>query len=235
MFTTAYVLASAVLWPWLTDAAVCPGDDTLARNAADRIADGKAFDSHYYWEKRYVNGETSGLGSYGELAIYKAHVINEIVQEKGVKTVYEHGCGDGNNLRYYSSIEMYTGGDVSKTAIEAREKEYEGQTNRNFVHLNGESIIRELRADLVLSLDVLYHLVDSEVFISYIEDLFHMADKHVLIYAGDFTRAQDGPHIRFREFTPYLSARFPCWILERSFRKPTHLKSAADFFLYSRI
>jgi len=44
--------------------------------------------SESYWEDRYASGGTSGSGSYGQLAGFKA-TVNEIVAEKQVESVLE--------------------------------------------------------------------------------------------------------------------------------------------------
>ena len=48
-----------------------------------------------YWDKRYQKGRDSGEGSYGELALFKAKVLNEFVREKEIRSVIEFGSGDG--------------------------------------------------------------------------------------------------------------------------------------------
>src|SRR5690242_8181522 len=57
--------------------------------------------STVYWERRYQNKGNSGVGSYGEKAIYKANFLNAFVAEKEIKSVIELGCGDGNQLGYF--------------------------------------------------------------------------------------------------------------------------------------
>ena len=54
--------------------------------------------SDQLWEKRYAKGGNSGAGSYGKLAVYKAKVLNEFIEENKneVNSVVEFGCGDGN-------------------------------------------------------------------------------------------------------------------------------------------
>jgi len=37
------------------------------------------FNSKKYWNDRYVKGQTSGAGSYNQLAQFKANVINDFV------------------------------------------------------------------------------------------------------------------------------------------------------------
>ena len=49
-----------------------------------------------YWIRRYEAGKTSGVGSYGKFARYKAKVLNEFVSKHSIESVIEYGCGDGN-------------------------------------------------------------------------------------------------------------------------------------------
>jgi hypothetical protein len=51
-----------------------------------------------FWENRYRTGGTSGSGSYGRLAEFKAEILNEFVRERGVSSIIEFGCGDGAQL-----------------------------------------------------------------------------------------------------------------------------------------
>jgi len=74
------------------------------------------FDYIRYWDHRYDQGGTSGNGSYGELAIFKANIINSFIMEHKVNSIIEFGCGDGNNLSLYK-IKKYLGLDVSEKSI----------------------------------------------------------------------------------------------------------------------
>ncbi|MBI9084342.1 MAG: hypothetical protein JEZ11_12140 [Desulfobacterales bacterium] len=69
-----------------------------------------------YWERRYAQGGTSGAGSYGRLAEFKAEVLNTFVEERGVQNIIEFGCGDGNQLSL-AKYPSYVGLDASKTAV----------------------------------------------------------------------------------------------------------------------
>lgn len=129
--------------------------------------------SEQYWIERYEAGRTSGAGSYKELAEFKAEIINAFVAKHSVGSVMEFGCGDGNQLKL-ADYPAYTGFDVSPRAVElcrdmfrsddtkrfALMEEYEGQT-----------------AQLTLSLDVVYHLIEDEVFESYMKTLFGAAER----------------------------------------------------------
>ena len=53
-----------------------------------------------WWERRYSSGGTSGEGSYGRLAEFKAEIVNKFVKENGIDSVVEFGCGDGKQLSF---------------------------------------------------------------------------------------------------------------------------------------
>ena len=65
------------------------------RNRLSRLFGLARFDSASYWESRYQQGGTSGSGSYGKLATFKADILNSFVKNHEVKRVIEFGCGDG--------------------------------------------------------------------------------------------------------------------------------------------
>src|SRR5260370_32793049 len=73
-------------------------------------------DSAHFWERNYARGATSGSGSYGAAAEAKAGFLNTLVRDRGVRSVVEFGCGDGNQLSL-AQYPRYVGLDVSRTAI----------------------------------------------------------------------------------------------------------------------
>ena len=87
-----------------------------------------------------------------------------------------------------------------------------------------------LRADLVLSMDVLYHLLELEVFVAYIDDLFLTSTRFVAIYGIDVSRRSHlkGNHVMLRPFTQFISIRYPCWSLVETVHLPPKLKTVGD-------
>ena len=69
-----------------------------------------------YWARRYAAGGTSGEGSYGDLAAFKAEIMNEFVAANHISSVIEFGCGDGNQLALMR-YPCYAGFDVSHQAV----------------------------------------------------------------------------------------------------------------------
>jgi len=189
-----------------------------------------------YWEARYAAGDDSGDGSYGKLAEFKARTLNDFVAEFKLQSVVEFGCGDGNQLKL-AEYPQYLGLDVSPTAVARCRRLFSDDPSRTFSLLDdyqGE------RADLALSLDVLYHLVEDEVFADYLRRLFASAASHVCIYSSNYN---DPPkvesHVRHRKFTSYVEEHFPTWRLLRSVPNAYPLDldpkgSFADFYFYER-
>jgi len=116
----------------------------------------KLFSSSEYWQSRYEAKGTSGAGSYKHLAEFKAEILNAFVKENGITTVIEFGCGDGNQL-LLSKYPKYVGYDVSKISVEICQNLFSNDPAKSFFmtkELQGEI------AELSLSLDVIYHLVE---------------------------------------------------------------------------
>jgi hypothetical protein len=152
-----------------------------------------------YWENRYSAGGNSGVGSYERLAEFKASVVNRFTAMHDVRTVIEFGCGDGNQLRFME-LPAYIGFDVSNAAIIRCQELFQKDETKSFrlmSQYNGE------RADLGLSLDVIYHLVEDNIFERYMQMLFHSSIRFVIVYASNFddNSGKDGSHIRHRKFT----------------------------------
>ena len=159
-----------------------------------------------YWDKRYQKGRDSGEGSYGELAIFKAKLLNEFVREKGIRSVIEFGSGDGNQLKL-AEYPAYTGVDVSPVAVRMARQTFQQDGSKKF--LTSEDYRGE-RAELALSLDVIYHLVENPVFEAYMERLFQSATRYVAIYSSNCNGLMtDSPHVRHREFTCWVKKTFP--------------------------
>jgi hypothetical protein len=168
-------------------------------------------DSKAYWETRYLQGGDSGVGSYDFFSEFKAQVLNEFVTEKRISSVIEFGCGDGNQLKL-AKYPSYLGFDVSPAAV-AKCKDIFGLDETKSFHLvrefNGQT------AELALSLDVIYHLVEDDVFESYMQTLFAAADRYVIIYSSDSddNRGYEGTHVRHRKFTEWVGKRALEWRL----------------------
>lgn len=157
--------------------------------------------SSLYWEDRYRKGYTSGAGSYGRLAEYKAEILNAFVEMHQVETVLELGCGDGNQLRL-AAYPNYYGADVAPAAIARCSRLFESNGLMQFGNL-AELAATNLQFDLCLSLDVVYHLVEDPVFEEHMSLLTSRSTKYIAVYSSNFER-RDAPHVRHRRFTDWM-------------------------------
>ncbi|MEZ2219249.1 FkbM family methyltransferase [Rhizobium sp. RCC_161_2] len=199
-----------------------------------------AFDSAKYWEQRYLAGGNSGAGSYNKSAEYKAHILNAFVAEKQLKRVGELGSGDGNQLRYLA-FEDYTGFDISQTAVDLCRQMHGNRPGRTFVWLGDPQLDTSSyngAFELTLSLDVILHLVEDEVYRAYIDRLFSLSNQYVVVYTSNY----DAPdrhgaiHVRNRRFTDDVARWLPEWKLLKHVDNPYKhpLISEADFFVFGR-
>lgn len=196
------------------------------------------FVSAAYWEQRYRHGGNSGAGSYGRLARFKASVLNALVEEHKVESVLEFGCGDGAQLSL-TNYKAYVGVDVSATALAQCRVRFAGDASKRFV-LPAE--VDGLQADLALSLDVLFHLVEDDVFEAYMRRLFAAARRYVVIYASDRDAATADAHVRHRAFSKWIAAHAPGWQRSRHITNPYPFEpsrpnetSFADFFVFEPV
>jgi SAM-dependent methyltransferase len=191
--------------------------------------------SQEYWRRRYRAGGDSGRGSYGKFAAFKADVLNEFVREHDVGSVIEFGCGDGSQLAL-AEYPRYAGYDVSDAAIELCRARFAGDATKTFAPMSdyaGE------QAELALSLDVIYHLVEDAVFDDHMRVVFGAGQRFVIVYStnDEELRPSDRAHVRHRNFTSWIEQNASDWELYRHVPSPyrkTRATAAADFFVYAR-
>jgi hypothetical protein len=193
-----------------------------------------------YWEDRYQGGGNSGAGSYNNLAEFKAEVINEFVKENNIETVIEFGCGDGNQLKYFE-FKSYIGFDVSNTAISICKKLYKSDSSKQFKLLelfNGE------KAELTLSLDVIFHLVEDEVYLDHMKKLFSSSEKYVIVYSSNYNEPENNriaQHVKHRKFTDWIEENAPDFKLLKfipnkyQFDGDGLRTSFSDFYIFSKL
>ncbi len=196
----------------------------------------QTFSSDNYWETRYRGGGTSGAGSTGRLARFKAVTINRFIAANGIRSVIDLGCGDGSQLAMLELPADYVGVDVSPAALARCAARF---PDRRFVTPDA---LRTLPpAELTLALDVLYHLTDDRVFAATLATLFAWAIRFVVIYASNVDAASPAAHVRHRQFTDHVAATEPDWRLLAHLPNPYPFDAArpndtsfADFYLFGR-
>jgi hypothetical protein len=166
-----------------------------------------SFSSENYWKERYKNGGNSGRGSYGKFAEFKANILNEFINSHNIKSIIEYGCGDGNQLKL-AKYPSYLGFDISPVAISMCRNIFPSDSSKSFKLMNeynGET------AELTLSLDVIYHLIEDDVFELYMKRLFDSSKRFVIIYSNNTDKQEKdlAKHVKYRKFTKWIEENEP--------------------------
>lgn len=189
--------------------------------------------SRDYWQQRYLTGGNSGAGSYNNLAEFKAQVINTLVAENGISSVIEFGCGDGNQLAL-AEYPVYLGLDVSSEALQICRKRFHKDPTKTFAsadQYDGQKF------DLALSLDVIYHLVEDDIYLRYMQNLVNAANKYIVIYSSNYEDRQHN-HVRHRKFTDWMEVNAEPFKLHKfiknkhPYRGDNSSGSLANFYIY---
>jgi hypothetical protein len=201
-----------------------------------------AFNSSDYWENRYKNGGNSGQGSYNTLAEFKASVINDFIENNKIDSIIDYGVGDGNQLAFINTTKlMYYGIDISQTILEKCKSKYKDDSTKKF--FLSRDFDKNTKAELVLSCDVLYHLIEESVYFNYIKSLFDSSKKYVIIYARD-QNLNHALHVKFRKFTDYIKTSFQEFKLVKHIPNKfpqtlighnNDITSPSDFYIYEKV
>lgn len=199
----------------------------------------KFTDSAAYWENRYRGGGNSGVGSYDKFAAFKAEVLNAFIVENNIQSVIEFGSGDGAQLEL-ANYPSYLGVDVSETAISICQDKFAGDPSKTFKTVgayDGDV------AELSMSLDVIYHLVEDSVFDEYMQKLFAASSRYVAVYSSntDENVGYEGTHVKHRMFSRWVEQNAPEFRLMTTipnrfpYQGDYRTGSFADFYFYERM
>lgn len=196
-----------------------------------------------FWDALYREGGGSGTGSIGRLAVHKAAVVNALAHRYGCGSVIDFGSGDGV-VASLVDVPSYTGVDASPTAVDRCRHRFEGDDRRRFLTVD-ELDRSPVTGDLATSLDVIYHLLEDDVFDAYMRRLFAHAGRVVAIYSDDIDDEHWPGHrwdeVRHRRFTPWIAEHAAGWRLAERIPNPFpwvdghHDTSWADFFVFLRV
>jgi hypothetical protein len=147
-------------------------------------------DAKQYWESRYALGGNSGYGSYGEQLIKKLRWLDDLT----VESIAEIGCGDfnfGKHLLELYPQATYTGYDISKTIIEKNKQAYP-----QYMFTSDPNVPE---VDLLLCVDVLFHVLDDNQYENLLNDLKTRWRKYLAITAYE-NEHDTSEHVKTRKF-----------------------------------
>jgi len=137
-----------------------------------------------------------------------------------------------------------TGKSATPTAVACCRQKFNDDSRKRFAIYDAQWDLDPalgIRAEMSISLDVIFHLVEGTVFVQYLRNLFSAVERLVLIYSTnqDSSPMSTLPHVRHRPFSRQVVESFPAWTLLEQVpsRYPlAHYKdgSDAEFFLYGR-
>jgi hypothetical protein len=195
-----------------------------------------------FWENNYKFGGISGSGSTGRLAAFKAEVINNFVAQHDIRSVIEFGCGDSSQLALMH-YPRYIGVDVSQTAVAMCRSAFSADTTKTFQLVPPTGAVDLPDAELGISLDVVYHLLEDEIFHCYMERLFAHASRFVIIYSSNNTNEGVWPEVHHRVFTDWTAKNLSGWDLveripnryPRTGHPPRGDNSWSDFYVFRNL
>jgi hypothetical protein len=150
-----------------------------------------------YWDWRYADGHGSGDGSYGDPMFRKVEWLSRL---NGIETITEVGCGDwnfGEHLMGRFPDASYLGLDISEFIVRRNRKDH-GSSNRIRFELADGKVPS---ADLVLCVDVLFHILDPNEHQKMLIALAGAWTKYLALSAYEYDGLQRG-HINIRKFDP---------------------------------
>lgn len=148
-------------------------------------------DNIEYWNQRYLNGGNSGYGSYEDQVQIKLNAIFKHI--KDIKSITDLGCGDF----HFSQMVIdhykcpYLGIDQSSVVIEK---------NSNFPYTFKISETIDMPTELVMCIDVLFHITDEDRYQKTLNNLKESYTKYLVISAFDRNAPNpDNPQIVIRK------------------------------------
>ena len=144
-----------------------------------------------YWDSRYSNGGDSGYGSYGEQLLKKLSWLSGF----NVKSISEIGCGDlnfGRNLLQLYPHASYAGQDISSVVLEKNSK-----ISPELMFVNSIEDLPD--SDLLLCVDVLFHVLDEQELEHILSTIEQKWTKYLAITAYERDEPKDN-HVRIRKF-----------------------------------
>lgn len=151
-----------------------------------------SIDEKKYWDDRYYGGYTSGPASYGGQLVRKVQYIKDNVRD--IKNITDIGCGDftlGAKLCAMFPTASYLGMDISAVVVER---------NKGLYPRGQFQVMSDIpKSDLLLCVDVLFHVLDDEECEKLIDNLHNSWDNYLVITAYERNEEKTN-HVRIRKF-----------------------------------
>ena len=128
----------------------------------------------------------------------------------------------------------YLGFDISKSSISRCISMFSNDSTKSFMLYTPFCFVnKNIKADLVVCLDVLYHVIDENDFEKLIKDIFSFDPKYVILYTTVEEKQCDIDEMLFRNPMPFLR-RFKNYTIE-VVKNSHEIMSAADFIFLTKV
>lgn len=136
----------------------------------------------------------------------------------------------------------YLGLDISDLVIDNNRMKFKHDLNLAFLVSDAQHKFT-FKADLTLSLDVIYQLIEDTVFESYMSALFDSSNQFVIVYSSNEDYAHPVQHVRHRKFDKWIEKNRLIYDLYEEIRNPHKAeltgsdsdKSFVDFYVFKRM
>jgi hypothetical protein len=102
--------------------------------------------------------------------------------------------------------------------------------------------VQKMMDIISISMDAIFHLLEDNVFANYMEDLFSLSNRYVIIYSSNHEEYTRWPEYRHRKFMGYIQQYISGWELEKFIpnKYPYVIgreeeTSASDFYIFKKI
>lgn len=137
-----------------------------------------------FWNKKYANGGISGRGSIGVYRNWKWVVIRNKIGMR-FRNIIDVGCGDLSFWEHpianviLKNSKSYVGIDISDHIVERNKK---NNPSMWFICAGSHEEQQGIRGDLVLVMDLLFHIMDEENFEKTLENICKYANQDLVVY-----------------------------------------------------
>ncbi len=156
-----------------------------------------------FWEERYAKDPElgSGAGSKGVWRLRKLDAIERALKRHPIRRVVDLGCGDLQVLRELPALAEldYVGVDFAAEVVARNRVAF---PHLRFVHADLANLdtLDLAPADLVLCLDVLFHIPDDETYRGVCRYLFNSGARAVILTGTVGHRESNGVNLWYRDF-----------------------------------
>jgi len=132
---------------------------------------------NFDWDNHYKSGGKSGDPlDYAKARDWKHNIIAKYCDIKS-NSIIDIGCGD---LQFWQGRKpaKYIGVDISQTIIDSHKLKY---PDRTFICASSDKTL-DISADMVMCFDMLWHIIDDEVYMKTLENIKKYSKRYIVIY-----------------------------------------------------